>query len=46
MVSSDISDVVIASVHSEKTCLKKLMKMMIMNKLQEMASAMKLRPEK
>ena len=27
MVSSGISDVVIASVHSEKTCLKKLMMM-------------------
>ena len=30
MVSSGISDVVIASVHSEKTCLKKLMMMTIM----------------
>ena len=30
MVSSGISDVVIASVHSEKTCLKKLMMMMMM----------------
>ena len=57
MVSSGISDVVIASVHSEKTRLKKLMMMMIiiMNKLQEttvfsgpqkLTSAMKLRPEK
>ena len=39
MVSSGICDEVIASVHSEKTCLKKLMKMMmmmvIMNKSQE-----------
>ena len=39
MVSSGISDEVIASVHSEKTHLKKLMKMMmiiiIMNKSQE-----------
>ena len=57
MVSSGISDVVIASVHSEKTRLKKLMKMIIiiMNKSQEttvfsgrqkLTSAMKLRPEK
>ena len=30
IISSGISDVVIASVHSEKTCLKKLMMMMIM----------------
>ena len=29
LVSSGISDVVIASVYSEKTCLKKLMKMII-----------------
>ena len=41
MVSSGISDVLIASVHSEKTSLKKLMKMMmmiiiIMNKSQDM----------
>ena len=43
MVSSGISDVVIASVYSEKTRLKKLMMMkmmmmmmMIMNKSQEM----------
>ena len=39
MVSSGISDVAIASVHSENTSLKKLMKMMmliiIMNQLQE-----------
>ena len=52
-----ISDVAIISVHSEKTCLKKLMKMIIfiMNKAQEttvfsgrqkLTSAMKLRPEK
>ena len=57
MVSSGICDVVIASVYSEKTRLKKLMKMMIiiMNKSQEttafrgrqkLTSAMKLRPEK
>ena len=58
MVSSGISDVAIASVHSEKTLLKKLMIMIIiiiMNKSQEMTvfsgcqiltSAMKLRPEK
>ena len=57
MVSSGISDVVIASVHSEKTGLKKLMKIIIiiMNKSQEMTvfsscqkltSTMKLRPEK
>ena len=43
MVSSGISDVVIASIYSEKTSLKKLMKMMmmmiiiIMNKPQETA---------
>ena len=37
MVSSGISDVVIVSVHSEKTRLKKLMKIIIiMNKSQEM----------
>ena len=30
MVSSGISDVVITSVHSEKTCLKKLMMMVMM----------------
>ena len=30
MVSSGISDVVIASKHSEETCLKKLMKMVMM----------------
>ena len=39
MVSSGISDVVIVSVRSEKTCLKKLMKIIIitciMNKSQE-----------
>ena len=54
MVSSGLSDVAIASVHSEKTCLKKLM-IIIMNKSQEttvfsgrqkLTSAMKLRPEK
>ena len=50
-ISSGISDVVITSVYSQKTRLKKL----IMNKLQEttvfggcqkLTSAMKLRPEK
>ena len=58
MVSSGTSDVTIASVHSDKTCLKKLMKIIIiiiMNKSQEttffsghqkLTSAMKLRPEK
>ena len=58
MVSSGISDVVIASVYSEKTRLKKLtiiIIIIIMNKLQEtmvfggrqkLTSAMKLRPEK
>ena len=35
MQSSGISDVVIASVHSEKNRLKKLMMIFIMNKLQE-----------
>ena len=39
MVSSGISDVAFASMHSEKTCLKKCMMIMIiimlMNKLQE-----------
>ena len=34
-VSSGISDVAIASVHSEKTRLKKLMMIIIMNKSQE-----------
>ena len=58
MISSGTSDVAIAPVHSEKTCLMKLMKIVIiiiMNKLQEMmvfdgcqklTSAMKLRQEK
>ena len=55
MVSSGISDVAIALVHSEKTRLKKLMMIIIMNKLQEtmvfsgshkLTSALKLRPEK
>ena len=56
MISSGISDVVISSVYSEKTHLKKLMKIIIiMNKSQErtvfggrqiLTSAMKLRPEK
>ena len=56
MISSGISDVVFASVYSEKTRLKKLiMIFIIMKKSQEMTdfsghqkvtSAMKLRPEK
>ena len=55
MVSSGTSDVAFASVYSEKTCLKKLLMIFIMNKSQEMTvfsghqkltSAMKLRPEK
>ena len=56
MISSDISDVAFALVFSEKTCLKKLMKIIIiMNKSQEtmgfrgchkLTSAMKLRPYK
>ena len=58
MVSGDISDVVITSERSEKNFLKKLikmMKMMVINKLQEtivfsgrqkLTSTMKLRPEK
>ena len=58
VIKAGISDVVIASVHSEKTRLKKLMTIMmiiIMNKSQKMkvfsgrqklTSAMKLRPEK
>ena len=58
IVSSGISDVAFASVHSEKISLKKCMMIMIiiiMNKSQETAvfsghqkltSAMKLRPEK
>ena len=56
LVSSGISDVAIASAYSEKTCLKKLMIMIIiMNKSQEtrvfggrqnLTSAMKLRSEK
>ena len=50
-----ISGVAFASVHSEKNHLKKLMMIIIMNKLQEtmvfsgrqkLTSAMKLRPEK
>ena len=36
MVSSGISDVAITSVYSEKTRLKKLMIIVIMNKSQEM----------
>ena len=55
VVSRCISEVAIASVHSEKTRLKKLMMIIIMNKSQETAffsrhqkltSTMKLRPEK
>ena len=56
IVSSGRSDVAIASVHSEKTCMKKvIMIIIIMKKSQEMTiisrrqkltSAMKLRPEK
>ena len=56
MVSSGISDVAFASVHSEKTRLKKLIMIItIMKKsqettvfsgLQKLTSAMKLRPEK
>ena len=56
MVSSSVSDVAFASVYSEKTRLKKLMKkiIIIMNKSQDtkvfsgrqkLTSAMKLRPE-
>ena len=56
MVSSSVSDVAFASVYSEKSRLKKLMKkiIIIMNKSQEtmvfsgrqkLTSAMKLRPE-
>ena len=55
MVSTGKSDVVIASVYSEKTCLKKLMIIIIMNTLPEMTVisshqkltyTMKLRPRK
>ena len=55
MVSSGISVVAFASVYLEKTRLKKLMIMIIMNNSQEtmvfvgrqkLTSAMKLRPEK
>ena len=55
LVTSGISDVAIASVHSEKTRLKKMIMIIIMNKSQELTvfggcqkltSAMKLRPEK
>ena len=56
MISSGVSDVEIASVYSKKTCLKKLMMIiMLMNKSQEtkifgghgkLTSAMKLRPDK
>ena len=54
LVTNGISDVVIASVHSEKTRLKKMIMIIIMNLLQEttvfggcqkLTSAMKLRPE-
>ena len=52
LVTSGMSDVVIASVHSEKTSLKKMIMIIIMNLLQEttvlcgrqkVTSAMKLR---
>ena len=56
MVSSGISDVAFASVHSEKNRLKKLLIMiiimkksqetMVFSELQKLISAMKLRPEK
>ena len=56
MVSSGISDVAIASVHSEKTRLKKLIMIIIIMKKslettvfsgrQKLTSTMKLRPEK
>ena len=56
MVSSGISDVASASVHSEKTRLKKLImitiimkksqEMTVFNGRQKLTSAMKLRPEK
>ena len=35
LVTSGISDVATASVHSEKTCMKKLIMIIIMNKAQE-----------
>ena len=53
-VTSGISDVAIASVHSEKTCLKKMIIIISMNKSQELVvfhgrqkltSSMKQRPE-
>ena len=55
VASSGIGNVVTASVYSDKTRLKKFMKIIIMNKSQEMTifsehqkltSGMKLRPEK
>ena len=57
MISSGMSDVVIASVHSEKTHLKKLkiiiiiiinnsQETMVLGGRQKLTSAMKLRPEK
>ena len=48
MTSSGISDVVIASVYSEKNCLimNKLQGMTVFGGHQKLTSAMKLRPEK
>ena len=55
LVSSCLSDIVITTIHSEITRLKKLMMMMIMNKSREttvfigrqrLTSTIKLRPEK
>ena len=56
MISSRISDVAIASVDSEKTCLKKMIMIIVIMNLsqdttifdgcQKLTSAMKLRPEK
>ena len=54
LISSGMGDVAIAPVHSEKTCLKKLIKIIIIimqettvfGGHQKLTSAMKLRPEK
>ena len=55
LVTSGISDVAIASVYFEKTCLKKMIMIIIMNLSQEttvfggcqkLTSTMKVRPEK
>ena len=56
IISSGISDVAITSVYSEKTCLKKMIMIIIIMNLsqestifggrQKLTSAMKLRPEK